>query len=156
MEFTRSLLGLGPSDFTTVGLLILLAAGVALFILIATHLVDLVVGPKRVGPVKHSTYESGMEPIGDTRRRFNVRFYLIAVLFLIFDVEIVFLYPWAVLLPRLRAHEESASSAWLAWSEQMTAAGYTPGFLLAAIGIFFALLLVGFVYEWRRGVFKWN
>ena len=92
---------LAQSDFTTVGWLLIVATGIALAILVLTHLI----GPKRRGPVKDATYESGMEPIGDTRRRFNVRFYLIAVLFLIFDVEIVFLYPWAILFPRLRGPE---------------------------------------------------
>jgi NADH-quinone oxidoreductase subunit A len=94
-----------------------------------------------------------MEPVGDTRRRFNVRFYMVAVLFLIFDVELIFLYPWATLMPRLRAAEGTEHYA---WAQNMTAAGYGPGFMLVAIGIFFALLLVGFIYEWRRGVFKWN
>lgn len=137
---------LAQSDFTTVGWLLIVATGIALAILVLTHLI----GPKRRGAVKDATYESGMEPIGDTRRRFNVRFYLIAVLFLIFDVEIVFLYPWAILFPRLRSPEHQA------WAQPLLDAGYTPLYMLAAIGVFFALLLVGFIYEWRRGVFKWN
>lgn len=137
---------LAQSDFTTVGWLLIVATGIALAILVLTHLI----GPKRRGPVKDATYESGMEPIGDTRRRFNVRFYLIAVLFLIFDVEIVFLYPWAILFPRLRGPEHQE------WAQPLLDAGYTPAYLLGAIGVFFALLLVGFIYEWRRGVFRWN
>jgi NADH-quinone oxidoreductase subunit A len=136
------------NDYVPIFILIAVALGIALSILVLTHLV----GPRRIGHVKHDTYESGMDPVGDTRRRFSVRFYMVAVLFLIFDVEIIFLYPWAVLTPRLR--EAAGTDA--AWAEAMRSAGYTPGFLLAAIGIFFALLLVGFVYEWRRGVFKWN
>jgi NADH-quinone oxidoreductase subunit A len=142
-------LTLAQSDFTTVAVLILVATGLALFILVLTHLV----GPQRSGPVKDATYESGMEPFSDTRRRFSVRFYLIAVLFLIFDVEIVFLYPWAVLFPRLHATPGTPNGA---WAQQMVQAGYTPAVLLLAIGVFFVLLLVGFIYEWRRGVFKWN
>ncbi len=136
----------GGSGYATVGLLVLIAVGIALAILVLTH----IIGPKRVGARKQGTYESGMEPIGDTRRRFNVRFYIIALLFLVFDVEIVFLYPWAVMAPRMRDAGEQA------WAEPLVAAGYTPGFLFGTVALFFALLLVGLIYEWRRGVFKWN
>jgi len=136
------------SEFTPVGLLVLVATGLALVILVLTHWI----GPKRSGPVKDATYESGMEPIGDTRRRFSVRFYLIAVLFLVFDVELLFLYPWAVLFPRMG----STQGADAAWAQQLAQAGYSPLYVLAGVGVFFVLLLVGLVYEWRRGVFKWN
>ena len=149
MELVGYKLSSPPSDFSTVAVLILAAVGIAVAILILTHLI----GPRRAGAVKQGTYESGMEPVGDTRRRFSIRFYLVAVLFLIFDVELVFLYPWAVLAPRMNA---DAGTRELASVQAMVDAGYTPGFLLAAMGVFFALLLVGFVYEWRRGVFKWN
>src|SRR3569623_1074561 len=57
----------------------------------------IIIGPSRTGPGKEETYESGMVPIGDTRKRFNVRFYIVAMIFLVFDVEILFLYPWATL-----------------------------------------------------------
>ena len=60
-------------------------------------------GPKRRGPVKDSPYESGMPVVGDTRRRFNIRFYVVAMLFLLFDVEVVFLWPWATLFTGLMA-----------------------------------------------------
>lgn len=136
-------------EFAPVAILIVVAVGLAALILVVAH----VIGPKRVGPIKHATYESGMDPIGDTRRRFNVRFYVIAVLFLVFDVELIFLYPFAVLMPRLHAREGEPH---FAWAREMVAAGYTPAYLLGAIGVFFALLLVGLIYEWRRGVFKWN
>jgi NADH-quinone oxidoreductase subunit A len=125
-----------------IALLILLVSGAAAAIMLVTH----IVGPKRRGPVKGSTYESGVDPISDARRRFNVRFYLVAVLFLVFDVEIIFLYPWAVLFPGLSA----------ATGGELAAAGYNSTFFLVSIGIFFALLTVGFVYEWRKGIFKWD
>lgn len=141
--------GLAASDFSSVAILLLVAAGLVVAILVLTHLI----GPRRVGAVKHDTYESGMEPVGDTRRRFGVRFYLIAVLFLIFDVELIFLYPWAVLFPRMRADADTEQYASV---KAMVEAGYTPAVTGLAVGVFFALLLVGFVYEWRRGVFKWN
>ncbi len=141
----------GSEGFGPVAITVLVVIALTGMILVVAHLV----GPKRFGRVKDATYESGMEPVGDTRRRFNIRFYLIAVLFLIFDVEIVFLYPWAVLFPRLR--EPGGRGAVTAgWAEALRAAKYTPAFLLVAMAIFFALLLVGLYYEWRRGVFKWN
>src|SRR5438067_1222422 len=61
---------------------------------------SILIGPSRTGPGKEETYESGMVPIGDTRRRFNVRFYIVAMIFLVFDVEIVFMYPWATIFAR--------------------------------------------------------
>lgn len=137
------------ADYLNVAALIAVVCGIAVGILILTHLV----GPRRVGPRKQGTYESGMAPVGDTRRRFSVQFYLVAVLFLVFDVELLFFWPWAVLTPRLHALPDTEHAVWAA---QMTDAGYTPGYMLAAIGVFFGLLLVGFYYEWRRGVFKWN
>lgn len=136
-------------EFGMVGILILAVTGLVLLILAVTHLIV----PRREGPIKHAAYESGMDPIGDTRRRFSVRFYLIAVLFLVFDVELVFLYPWAVLMPRL--NEAPGTPAYNSVAP-LAAAGYGPGYLLLAGGVFFALLLVGFIYEWRRGVFEWN
>lgn len=140
---------LAASEYSTVFLLILLATITALGILVLSALVN----PKRVGPRKHSTYESGMQPVGDTRRRFDVKFYVIAVLFLIFDVELLFFYPWALIVFGLNA---PAGPEQQIWAQAMRDAGYTPAFLVGGIGVFFALLLVGLVYEWRRGVFKWN
>ncbi|RMF77972.1 MAG: NADH-quinone oxidoreductase subunit A [Planctomycetota bacterium] len=119
---------------------------IAAVILIATHLI----GPKRHGRVKDSTYESGVDPIADARRRFNVRFYLVAVLFLVFDVEIIFLYPWAVLFPQFNAREPAGVAA------DVLSLGYTPAFFVVSILVFFALLTVGFVYEWRKGIFQWD
>src|SRR6478735_2146297 len=78
-------------------------APVALMIVIAVGftvgnvVLSLLIGPSRTGAVKEQTYESGMTPIGDTRKRFNVRFYIVAMIFLVFDVEIVFMYPWATI-----------------------------------------------------------
>ncbi len=137
------------AGYGAIGALVVVAILLSAVILLLAHLV----GPKRSGPVKDATYESGMEPFSDARRRFHVRFYLVAVLFLIFDVELIFLYPLAVLLPRLSAAQRGAGSEPAA---SLASAGYGPVFLLVAGGLFFALLLVGLVYEWRRGVFKWN
>ncbi len=147
MPLAQTGLPSAASDFGSVGVLMLVAVGLTAAIIVLTHLL----GPKRSGPVKHSPYESGMDPIGDARRRFQVRFYLIAVMYLVFAVEIVFLYPWAVLLPRLHGNGAATLPA-----DDLSAAGYTPGFMLAAGGVFLTLLVVGLIYEWRRGVFKWN
>lgn len=136
-------------DYAPVGLLVLVVLGLAGGILAATH----VIGPKRHGPVKDSTYESGMAPFGDTRRRFNVRYYIVAMLFLLFDVEIVFFYPWASLFSRLNAAAGTASGDWAA---QMRSAGFGPGFFLAEMLVFTAILLVGYVYAWRKDVFRWD
>lgn len=150
-------------DYTIVAILILAVMAVAAIIMLLTH----TIGPKRFGAVKHSTYESGVDPVGDARGRFNVRFYLVAVLFLIFDVEIVFLYPWAVLFPKLRdgvneynaalaSNDFSGLSEWASQVGPLAEAGFTPAFFSVGIGVFFLLLTVGFFYEWRKGVFKWD
>ncbi len=120
-----------------------LAVAMAIAILILTHLI----GPKRHGSRKQDVYESGMPPIADARRRFNVRFYIVALLFLLFDVEVVILWPWA-----LAYHE--AATAGGAGDASLDFA--SKGFLLAGAGLFLLLLLVGYVYEWRKGVFKWD
>ena len=142
-----------PSDFATVGILVLVAIGVTLLTLALAHLI----GPRRHGPVKDDTYESGMTPAMDARRRFNVRFYLVAVLYLVFGVEVVFLYPWAVVFSR-QQQELSASAAdgGTGWATQLVTAGYGPGFILGAVLVFLAVLVVGLIYEWRKGVFKWD
>lgn len=136
------------AEYSSIAVLILAIMALALLIAVATHLI----GPGRSGDTKMGTYESGMNPVGDARRRFNVRFYLVAVLFIVFDVELVFLYPWAVVFPSLK----SAAAAGEPWAQAMAAAQFTPMYLFGAIAIFFALLLVGFVYEWKKGIFKWD
>jgi NADH-quinone oxidoreductase subunit A len=136
------------SNYGIVVILILAVMGIAALVLLLTYLI----GPKRSGPIKHSVYESGVDPTGDARKRFNVRFYLVAVLFLIFDVEIIFLYPWAVLYPRLK-NPDSIDQHWAA---ELAASGFSPTFLAVGVGIFFLLLTIGFVYEWRKGVFRWD
>jgi NADH-quinone oxidoreductase subunit A len=119
--------------------LLLVAAGLAGFIVAASALL----GPRRHGSTKHIPYESGIDPTGDARSRFNVRFFLVALLFLLFDVEVVFLWPYAPLL-------------FQAGSGEPIAHGVSASFLLGAMGIFIVLLLVGYVYEWRKGAFKWD
>lgn len=120
--------------------LILGVMGLVTVILILAH----ALGPSRQGRVKDSTYESGMEPIGDARRRFKVQFYIVAMLFLLFDVEVVFLWPWAPLFHRAAMGGEAVSG------------GFDKTFFLVEMAVFLGILLVGYLYAWKRGVFKWT
>jgi len=129
------------AGYDSIVVLILVVMVMSTAILLITHFM-----PKggRHGPEKDATYESGMEPIGDARRRFNVRFYLVAMLFLLFDVELVFMYPWAVAFARGGGNGPAST----------TTVGQS--FLFAEMGIFFAILLVGYAYAWKKGVFRWD
>lgn len=149
--------------YDVVGILVVVVVILTAAILVLAHLV----GPRRRGPLKDDTYESGMQPVMGARQRFQVGFYLVAVMYVVMSVEVVFLYPWAVLLPQLRAgltqyqaaQHASAASPLPALAEsagRLATQGYTPGFMLAAAFVFFLLILVGFVYEWRKGVFQWD
>ena len=100
---------------------------------------SLILGPRRTGPGKAITYESGLVPIGDTRKRFNVRFYLVAMVFLVFDVEIVFFSPWATVFPDAVVRQTPNSLA-----------------LLLEMVVFVVILLVAYFYAWGKGVFKWD
>jgi NADH-quinone oxidoreductase subunit A len=120
---------------------ILLAGG----ILAASHFI----GPRRHhGKVKDESYESGVPLVTDARRRFHVRFYVVAVLFLLFDVEVLLLWPWAPVFTGVCKSEEAMQLA--------NGAPAGAGYLLGAIAIFVILLLVGLIYEWKRGVFEWD
>ena len=131
--------------YALIGVVILLVTLIAGAMLLAAH----VIGPKtHHGPVKDSPYESGMKPIADTQRRFNVRFYIVAMLFLLFDVEIVFLWPWA------QVFYESAVNGTTIPLDGGNMAG--KGFLLAGMGLFLAMLLFGLLYEWKKGAFEWD
>jgi NADH-quinone oxidoreductase subunit A len=134
--------------YASVAILILLVVAMGAVIIGASRLI----GPRRVGPIKHGTYESGVDPIGDSRGRFHIRFYIVAMLFLLFDVEVVFLWPWAPLFVD-SARDADARSELVS---QMVAAGYDKAFLLGEMGIFVLILLVGYMYAWGRGVFRWT
>lgn len=128
---------------TWLPVLILLVMGIGFGVV--NIAVSLLIGPSRTGPGKETTYESGMVPVGDTRRRFNVKFYLVAITFVVFDVEVVFLYPWAVAFPHSLA--ESTSVLGLPLSATI---------LLVSMLVFIGIILVGYVYEWGKGVFSWD
>lgn len=122
------------NHYAAVGLLVLMAIGFSAFNLLATYLL----GPSRKGATKGGIYESGMNPIGTARKRFNVRFYIVAMTFLVFDVEIVFLYPWATVFPNL-AHQDT-----LAWQ------------FLGRMLFFIGTSVIAYIYAFRKGVFNYD
>jgi NADH-quinone oxidoreductase subunit A len=128
-----------------VALLIVMGVGFA----ITNILASVIIGPGRTGPGKEETYESGMTPIGDTRQRFNVRFYIVAMIFLVFDVDIIFMYPWATVFAT-KVRDLGVIQAAKAGGTDMGAV------LLIEMFIFVALLLVAYLYAWGKGVFKWD
>ncbi len=130
--------------YAAIGVTILAVMLLTVGMLVAAH----VVGPKRHGPVKDSPYETGMPPVLDTQRRFNVRFYIVAVLFLLFDVEVVFLWPWAQVF-----HRAATEGTTIPLADGGVAG---KGFLLIGMAIFFGLLVFGLLYEWKKGVFRWD
>lgn len=91
-----------------------------------------IIRPKAPYKAKNSPYECGFEPFADARLPFDVKFYLVAILFIIFDLETAFLFPWAIVLHKL------------GWSG------------LLAMGIFLGLLIIGFIYEWKKGALEWE
>src|SRR5437868_13795489 len=93
-----------------------------------------------VGPVQKMPYESGMDPIHDTRRRFDVRFHLVAIAFLVFDVELLFLYPWAVASRNPEGIDAAVKDGLVC----------CRGLVFAEVMVFIALLAVGFVYAWLK------
>jgi NADH-quinone oxidoreductase subunit A len=115
-------------EYIAIGLMIVLATIVAL---IAIGLGNLF-GPKKKSDIKSMPYESGMNPYGEGTRRMPVRFYLIAVLFILFDIEVVFFLPWAVVFRKLGLF----------------------GFI--EMVIFIVILLVGYIYAWKKGAFEWE
>ncbi|MEM0915940.1 MAG: NADH-quinone oxidoreductase subunit A [Planctomycetota bacterium] len=132
-----------PDDFSlygAVGILVVMAIVFGGFnVVLSQH----VLGPKRSGRTKGIPYESGMNPVGDARRRFNVRFYIVAMTFLLFDVEIVFLYPWAMTFSSLNDLPGSIG------------AELTPWFVGRML--FFVLTtVIAFAYAFRKGVFKYD
>ena len=124
-------------DFTNylpVLLIIIMAVVFGVVNLLASGLL----GPKRIGQIKNSVYESGMNPIGTARKRFNIRFYILAMTFLVFDIEIIFLYPWAVDFTQLEPGSPDAA------------------LFLGRILFFLTTSVVAYIYAWKKGVFDWD
>ena len=125
---------------------VFLCAAAALGIAGGMLAVGSAIGPKRNSAVKEMPYESGMDPIHDTRRRFDVRFHLVAIAFLIFDVELLFIYPWAVASRHPAGIDQAISEGLVS----------DRGLVFAGIGFFLALVVAGLIYEWRKGVLRWR
>jgi NADH-quinone oxidoreductase subunit A len=115
---------------------LILLIGFAVTTLIIAH----TLGPRHDTDAKQVPYESGMDPIGDARQRFDIKFYLVAIMFLVFDVELLFLYPWAV----------------VAYADGGGYGDVLRGPVFWSVLTFIALLFVGYLYDWKRGVFKWR
>ena len=108
--------------------LVLVAVGFGVVSLVFSSLI----GQKKPSAVKLQPYECGCEPVGSARERFSIKFYLIAMLFILFDIECVFLYPWAVVFKKLGM------------------------FGLVEMGVFIVILFVGYIYVWKKGALEWE
>lgn len=116
------------NEFAPIGALLILSVAIVFLITVISRLF----GPYMPNRRKTAPYESGMKPIGPALRRLPVRFYLIAVLFILFDIEVVFFLPWAVVFRKMQV------------------------FALVEMFIFIAILLVGLIYAWRKGALEWE
>jgi NADH-quinone oxidoreductase subunit A len=115
-------------QYLPIGILLLLSTILAIIVIFASA----ILGPRRPSKKKTAPYESGMTPIGSAVRRLPVKFYLIAVLFILFDIEVIFLLPYAVVVRQL-------------------------GFYgLIVVGVFIVLLAIGLIYEWKKGGLEWE
>jgi len=114
-------------------MLVVIATGIGGIAIIVPALL----GPRRDNKQKLEPYESGIIPFADAKRRFPVKYYLVAMLFILFDIEVIFLYPWAAVLRTLRDH-------------------YSALFALAPMGFFLLVLVIGLLYEWRKGALNWK
>ena len=116
------------TDYIPIFIFFVVAVGFALTVI----LLSAIFGKRKITPQKMLPYECGMDPIGEARKPFSVKFYIIAMLFIIFDLEAVFLYPWAVVFKDLKV------------------------FGLVEMAVFIGILLVGFIYVWKKGALEWE
>ena len=115
------------SEYIPIAIFVVVATGFAIFTLLFTSLIH----PKKYNKVKLEPYECGIEPVTDARDRYSIRYYLVAMLFVIFDVETVFLFPWAVIMDDLAI------------------------FGLIEMMVFLFILVVGYFYAWKKGALEW-
>lgn len=121
-----------PVEFAFAGILIAVSIILSAVLVWLPAVVTRILRLSRPSGNKMQTYECGITPTGGARVRFSIKFYLVAMLFILFDIEAIFLYPWATV------------HRWLGW------------FGMAEMGIFVVILLVGYVYIWKRGAFQWE
>jgi NADH-quinone oxidoreductase subunit A len=139
--------------FTPIFLFIVVAALTAIGMIVTSEFL----GPRKTTAVKQMPYESGMDPIGDARQRFDVRYYLVAIVFLLFDVELLYLYPWAV--SQYSAEVAVAASLEPGNSPLPVPVGIPRefrGLVFGEILVFILVLAAAFAYAWRKGVFEWR
>ena len=115
-------------DYLAIAIFLFISLGLSILFII----INFTFSPKKPDPEKLSTYECGFEPFEDSRMEFDVRFYLVAILFIIFDLEIAFLFPWAISLGNI-----GALGFW-------------------SMMIFLLILTIGFIYEWKKGALDWD
>lgn len=120
-------------DYLPLLILIVIASGFGAIAIILPTLL----GPRKENKQKLQPYESGIIPYHDARRRFPIKYYLVAMLFLLFDIEVIFLFPWAAVLRELRDN-------------------FSVMLALAPMGFFLLVLIIGLLYEWRKGVLEWE
>ena len=120
------------TNFLSEYLSIIIFLFISLLLSIGFIIINYIASPSNPDPEKLSAYECGFEAFGDSRMEFDVRFYLVAILFIIFDLEIAFLFPWAVSLGNI-----GALGFW-------------------SMMIFLAILTIGFIYEWKKGALEWE
>jgi NADH-quinone oxidoreductase subunit A len=122
----------GAMEYTLNYVIVAIFIVLGIFLPVSALTAGRLLRPNKPTEEKQTTYESGNEPVGESRIRFNIRYYLFALMFVIFDVETVFLYPWAVAYEKLGL------------------------FALVEMLIFVAMLVVGLIYAWKKKVLKWN
>ena len=131
--------GFNLMDYAPIGVMFIVAFGFAASQILVTQLI----GPRKRTQVKLMPYECGKDPIGSARDRFSIKFYMVAVIFLLFDIEVLFLIPFAVAFKSLLINEQTTDISY-----------GTIAFL--EIMVFIATLVIGLIYAWKKGVFDWN
>jgi NADH-quinone oxidoreductase subunit A len=132
-DFTVEFLGTQHMDDLLLEYLpILLFLGIGAIVSVALAVAPFIIAPSKPDPEKMSAYECGFNAFSDARMKFDVRFYLVAILFIIFDLEVAFLFPWAITL------------------------GDTGQFAFWSMVVFLGVLTVGFIYEWKKGALEWE
>ena len=126
-------------DYAPIGIMFLVAMGFAISQLLVTQLI----GPRKRTATKLMPYECGKDPVGGARDRFSVKFYTVAVIFLLFDIEVLFIIPFAVAFKSLIAAEVSSGV-------------YYGTIALIEILVFLSTLVIGYVYVWKKGTFEWG
>lgn len=126
-------------DYAPIGIMFLVAMGFAVSQLLVTQLI----GPRKRTATKLMPYECGKDPVGGARDRFSIKFYTVAVIFLLFDIEVLFMIPFAVAFKTLLAHERISGIAF-------------GTIALIEILVFIGTLIVGYIYVWKKGTFDWG